>query len=370
MNILILLKSNNNIVTLEDCKTRSEFFAYMIKSLLPDYATAIIKNCNQNIKNISSRVDYIIYINDTGFYYENQNFIKNIKQLNNQPFKYIISSFGISNKFYTNEDVMFGLTKNDSNDKYIYIPPPVNEDLYTLRDTDYFCILFDNTQKIYDTLMVSICDIMKKVDDNNNIIICTINASVINYYDLELNLIETIYFDSYLDYINELSKVNLYVLTNTCSDTYKLYELSMCNIPILSHASLVPKNIVDELEIYTYSQINEIDWPTILNKSEAFNVREKLIMNNYSWTNAITIIINEFNKRSDNFLEIKIPVGDTSKTKTLNIVNLNKPNITDKKVIVDDINVTDKIYEILDLPVPEKPKPKRRILLQSQILRM
>ena len=80
MNIILLVKGNTNITSIEDCKTRADFFAYTIKSLLPNYITTVIKNCNQNINNIKS--DYIIYINETGFYYESNKFIKKIINYN------------------------------------------------------------------------------------------------------------------------------------------------------------------------------------------------------------------------------------------------------------------------------------------------
>ena len=285
-----------------------------------------------------------------------------------------IISFGLSNKFHTIENIMFGITQNMTNDRYIYIPPPLNEDLYISRSTDYFCIFFDHTQKIFDNQIITVCEIMKKIDDVA-IIICTINKSIINYYDLNLNLIETMRFDSYLDYITELSKANLYFVTNICADVYKLYELSMCNIPIVSHELFIPKNIIDELEIYTYSNINNINWRTVFGKLQIFNIRDKLIINNYSWTNAIYIITNELNKYISNSTNMdlsKIQNINVNKmqTKTLNINNYNRPNISKKQNSINDKNIMEKIYDILELPREEKPQPQRKMLIQSQILHL
>jgi hypothetical protein len=363
MNILILIKSNSDITLIENCKSRSEFFAYTIKNILPDYLNITIKNSSQNLSNITHQPDHIIYINDTGFYYENTNFIKNIRKL----FKSTISTFSISNKFYTNEDMMFGITKNGSNNKYIYIPPPLNEDLYIKRDTNYFCILFDNTKKIYDNqICIAVCEIFKKMGINDNIIVCTIDTTLINYYDLDLNFIDTIYFDSYLEYINELSKGNLYFITSLCSDVYKLYECSMCNIPIMTHMAYVPKNIVDELNIYIYSKLETIIWGDVFEKIDTFNIRETLIMKNYSWINTVTTIINNLDSNikvsSDVILARQNNIG------TLNITNFNKPNITNKQTNVEDSSVLNKICEILEINTITQPKPKRRLLLQSQLL--
>lgn len=382
MNFLILIKSNATINVIEDCKTRAEFMAYTIKSLLPDYMTITIKNCNQNINNI--QIDFIMYINETGFYYETCQFAKNINNITILNKNCKVLSFGISNKFYTIEDIMFGITQSTINDKYMYVYPPLNEDLYISRNTDYFCIFFDYTQNIYDPQIMAICEIMKKLSADINVIICTINTRMINYYDLDLNFIETMTFDSYIDYINELSKANLYFVTNICSDVYKLYELSMCNIPIISHELCIPKNIVDELDIYTYLHINNINWITIFYKLQNFNIRSKLIMNNYSWINFISTLINEISKQFEKTVQFDTTILNIKNTqlsnielskiqeisKTLNIGNCNRPYISNKLGNIHDNNVMEKIYEILDIVPKEKPKPQRKILLQSQILHL
>jgi hypothetical protein len=372
MNVLLLIKSDINLISIEDCKTRAEFFAYTIKSLLPDYINVVIQNCNRNINN--AQYDYIIYINETGFYYESNQFIKNIKNIKNSNKDCKIISFGLSNKFYTFEDIMFGITQNITNTKYTYLYPPLDADLYISRTTDYFCIFFDHTQKLYDNQIITICEVMKKLNDIN-VIICTINTSTINYYNLDLELIETMNFDSYLDYITELSKANLYFVTNICADIYKLYELSMCNIPIVSHELYIPKYIIEELEIYTYPHVNNINWVNVFNKLETFNIRDKLIINDYSWMNVISVITNELNTHIGNPLNINnmnvnANVNANVKTKTLNLNNYTKPSISQKQNIIHDSNVMEKIYNILELSHKEIEQPQRKMLLQSQILNL
>lgn len=353
MNILLLIKSDNtNLLQIDECKTRMEFFAYTIKMLIPDYINVTIKNISQNLTTINPIPDHTIYINETGFYYENSTIQKSLKNT--------ISSFTISNKFYTNENIMFGITKNTTNQKYLYIPPPLNEDIYIQRFTDYFIIFFDNiNQTTYN-----ICDILKKIGINDNIMICTINSTVINYYDLDLNLTDTIYFNSYLEYINELTKGNIYFNTNQCQDVYKLYELAMCNIMTISNKTHINPNIINDLSIFTYTDINNINWVLLFEQVDTYNARDKLIMGNYSWSNAITIIMNGL----DNNINISEETIKQIQIKTLNINNLTKPNIICNKSIVHDDTVMDKICDILEIRPTTKAKPKRRILLQSQLL--
>jgi len=356
MDMLILIKSNRNIINIEDCKTKTELFAYTIKSNLPNY-NVTIQNCYQNI---ITTYDYIIFVNDSGFYNETNDYLKHIKSLS----KYATLSFGMSNKFYTSEDIMFGLLKNVSNSKYIYIKPPLNEDLYIPRHDNLFYVFFDISVELYK--ITSICEKFKNI---NNVVICTINNSAINYYDIDLNLIQTINFNTYLDYINELSNGNLYFVTDITTDIYKLYELSMCNIKITSHPEFIPKNIVDELNIYTYTNINDLNWDMMYDLVQTHNIRDKLIMNDYSWTNAIFHINNELNKHimlNNNFND---PQNINEKTvKVLNVNNRNKPTIVTKTNVVDDNKVMDKIYEILEIQEIKKPSTKRRVLLQSNLL--
>jgi hypothetical protein len=353
MNILLLIKSDNtNLLQIDECKTRMEFFAYTIKMLIPDYINVSIKNISQNLSTILPIPDHTIYINETGFYFENPTIKKSLKNT--------ISSFAISNKFYTCEDVMFGITKNTTNYKYLYISPPLNEDIYIQRFTDYFTIFFDNiNQTTYN-----ICDILKKMGVNDNIMICTIDSTVINYYDLDLNLVDTIYFNSYLEYINELTKGNIYFVTSQCSDVYKLYELAMCNIITVSNKIHINPNIINDLSIFTYTDINNIKWELLFESVDTYNVRDKLIMDNYSWSNAITIIMNGL----DNNINISESDIKQIKFKTLNINNLTKPNIICNKPTIHDDNVMGKICDILEITPIIKTKPKRRILLQSQLL--
>ncbi len=357
MSILLLIKSNANIVNIEDCKTRTEFIAYTIKSYLINY-NVTIKNCYQPINLV---FDYIFFINETGFYNETSSFLKNIKLYS----KYGTFSFATSNKYYTNENIMFGILKNISNSKYVYIKPPVNEDFYISRDNNNINVLFDISNELYNEQLIYISDKIREYDSVN---ICTINTMKMNYHDINLNINYTIDFNSYLEYINELSNGNIYILTNTCNDIYKLYEFSMCNIKIISHESFIPKYIIDELDVYTYNDINKLNWDIVFNLAQTHNIRDKLIMDNYSWTNTIYYINSKLDSHT-NIINDTYNLQNDMTIKTLNINNHNKPMIITKTNIVEDDKVMDKIYEILEIKEVNQTKPKRRILLQSQVLR-
>jgi hypothetical protein len=348
MDIILLIKGNHIPNELDECINRMEFIAFTLKTLLDPIFTTTIKNISQNLSPYAHLP--IIYINETGFYYEDPTLIK--------QFKNTISTFALSNKFYTNENIMFGIIPNESNPKYKHICCPFDPDLYISRTTNNFIIHFDNLNQITQT----ICNILKQMTITNNILISTINPNTINYYDLDLNLIDTINFTTYLEYIAELSSGNIYFITEPQTDIYKLYEMSMCNILTVANYLYVDLNMINELNIYTYKNINEIDWKILFDTIDTFNIRDKLILN-YTWSNTLTTIIN-------NFIPQHIQPTQTIQYKSLNISNPKKPHIITPQQKINDITTTNKVNTLLKTTPNQKSItiPKRKLLLQSQLL--
>lgn len=334
-------------ITMDTCKTRIEFFACMIQMILPNVT---IKNSSQRINN-TQNIDHIIFINETGFYYENKNLINNFKQIS----KTGVSTFAISNKYFTNENIMFGITKNISNPKYIYTLPPLNNDIYINRQNSCITIHFDICKELYNDTMVKFCESIKNLNLDFDIMFCSLNTKMVNYYDINLNLIETIVFETYIDYVNEISKANMFIITNICNDIYKLYEYCMCNVLILSNDTFIPKNIIDELNVFVYGNINEINWGNVFDIMHNLNIRNTMIMEGYTWDSFVNIIIDNIKKLDINNIETNIKIPN----KILNINNYNKNNI---------INKNEKIE--LDIKEVTKVVPKRKMLLQSQLLNM
>ena len=109
-------------------------------------------------------------------------------------------------------------------------------------------------------------------------------------------------------------------------------------------------------------------------------------MNNYSWTNAISIITNKLNMYigqtnpvvgqvlantiTNKEINFQQQITDNTSTKTLNINNHGRPNISQKRDEINDNNLMEKIYDILEISQKEEVKPQRKLLLQSQILHM
>lgn len=356
MNILLMIKSDLDNITIETCHTRMEFFACMFNMVLPN---TIIKNSSQKVNNLQN-IDHVVFINETGFYYENKNLINNFKQIS----KTGVSTLAISNKYFTTENLMFGITKNVSNPKYIYSLPPLSSDIYINRQTSSIMIHFDICKDLYDVALVKFCESIKNLNLDVDIIFCSLNTKMGNYYDIDLNLIETIVFDTYIDYINEISKANMFIVTNICNDIYRLYEYCMCNVLIISNGTFIPSNIIDELDVYCYDNIDDVCWSDVFDKMNSCHIRD--IMSGYNWDNYVNVMMDNIKKLD----VVDVCVGCKITNKSLNIDNYNKNNVIVKNDKIEDKNVMDKVYDILDVKEVKQVVPKRKMLLQSQILSM
>lgn len=315
MKLLLLANCNNiNTSNIEDCKNRNEIFVFLLKSYLIKIADKnnlevdVIK-CFPNMKykkmkiNLFPKVDHIIFVDEKGLYDADYHFIHYLRKFA----KYTVSTICKNSKYLAGEDIMFNYIKcNINNDKIINVNPPCDTNLYNSRKEEgLIYILFNEPETVFDKLHPMIAERIKILSELKTIMednpttlfkIASINTHMIKIIDANNNILDTIQFKSYIDYIYELSSANMYFMADKCHDIYKLYELSMCNTLIISNIKYINTSIKNELDIITFGQ--SVDWEIIFERiSEKVNkCSTRIKLNNYTWENMIDIMIDSFTK--------------------------------------------------------------------------
>ena len=64
----------------------------------------------------------------------------------------------------------------------------------------------------------------------------------------------------------------------------------MANVVIVAKENLLDSRVVDELNIITYEDFNDVVWSTVLDMIDTINIRNKLIERNYTWKHAAKTI--------------------------------------------------------------------------------
>lgn len=341
MKILILINSEDQIIDLKDCKTKSDLFAFMFKIYIKEIKNVdlVINKCvpslemkstfkNPYLNNIPTS-DHIIYISDTGLYDANMSFIEYLKTKTTS-----ISTLCSNIKYYTCEDNLFTYDYLPLYPNFYKIKPPLDSSVYAPRkEQNELYILLD------------------KMPEGNITFPENAKVGVISYKKIKIiqPQRETIKFNMYIDYIYEISKANIFIISGKLHDIYLLYELAMCNtIPMLKDRSL-PCNLIKKLKLQFYTE--QIDWNIL---KIDYNVKDYLIKHKYTWENAISCIISQLKPiRSLPSNDYSIPpnVGYC-----LNIKNKNKPVVIEfKEEVNEDNDNKDKTI-------------KKKVILQSQLL--
>ena len=383
MKVQLLLNTNNvNINSLSDCKTKTELFAFMIKThikKLDEQIELSINKCfpctemkstfkKKTINNFK-KVDHIIFLDDSGFYRKHMTFINHLKKYSST-----ISTICEHSKFYNGEDAMFIYNNLLTNKNIHYIPTPLDENIYTsskLKNTIY--ILLDKNpdkfilNQIYNLISVNYLnnEISFIIGVINKTRIDFINISVNGNSDVFFNITKSIRFNSYMEYISELSKANLFISANEINkinDIYLLYELAMCNTLNVSKQGLIERNIIDELDLCIFDESIEINWREVFTKLDTYNIREKLITNHYTWENALKLILYQLNQilPSNKNNDRSIQIDQIKKGYCLNIISKNRPVI----VNLDDIH-----KKRIEANKSKSTNTKKRVLLQSELLK-
>jgi hypothetical protein len=365
--------------TLEECTTRTELFILLFKLNLNNFdgIELLVENCNPYLNpkpsftnltpNYFSISDHTLFIDDYGFYKKNESFINQIKKTT----KYSISTLLNNIKFSRAEDITFTFANSLHNKKSIFIKPPLDEHIYAPRkEKNIIYILLDKPSPLIKSFNIDMQVILQKINKlilkniNNGLVfkIGIIDHNSVDFVNIDGNTIEQKKFKMFIDFVYEISKANIFILTHKCIDTYFLYELAMCNTLIISKINIIDKRIIDELKIYTYN--DKLKWDDVFNMLLTYNSRQSLLENSYTWNNMIENMIGKF-KEFEKSTNITKPISDNTeqnnklnnKTYVLNIQHKNKPHIYEKinkpKIISDNNPV----------------KPKKNVLLQSRLLK-
>lgn len=365
MKILIVANSNNNeLDIIENCKSRNDFFSFMIikfsnefpniqfffRKYLMDHQ---IKNQQMNS---FPNVDHVIFIDEIGLYKKSKYLMDHIRSCSNNTVSTLCKSW----KFFNGEDIMFSFTNSKPNDKFIYIKPSLDDSIYLPdKQEDSFYILFNKSDIVSNTESLNKNSYLylkiKKLITNYDVKLqlAFINTNSIDFVDENFKIIDSKFFNNYLEYVDELKRSNIYCLLNTPNDLYSLYELSMCNTTIISQTSFINSIIQKELNIFVFQ--DKFKWNDVFDFMNNNDVRNFLVNNDYSWRNAISQIIN----RLDYF--------------QLNSVNKENQNKKEKKNIKYILNINNKNKPtVLNIKNNDENKIpnnlKNKILLQSQIL--
>ena len=381
-------------MNLEQCKTRNELFIYLFKIILENFDNmeVVIAKCYPYLDtkdsfkkfaiNVFPQVDHVLFIDDYGFHGKHQTFINQLRKHTTHS----ISSLLYDTKFSNLEDITFTFNNKQCNNKTTFIKPPLDEYIYVPRkDKNIIYILLSKPSHMMHLGDTNISFILSKIDklilknDNCNIIfkIGIIDHKTVNLIDTRGTIIETKKFDMYIDFVYEISKANIFILSNKIVDLYLLYELAMCNTLIISKMNVINKYIVDELKIYTYNE--KFKWDDIFNALMTYNTRQFLLTNDYSWTNMLNTIIDKMKKFEETNFKIKeIPNNNKiinkfhNKIHILNIAEKSRPQMYDMNEIskISNHNIMSRNMQKNQTDTQKNQTDKKLpIFLQSQLLK-
>ncbi|QKF94145.1 hypothetical protein QKU48_gp0687 [Fadolivirus algeromassiliense] len=342
MKILIICKTDPaNINFVEDCKSREDIFIYFIKNYLIDNTINdiefVMEKCFINIKlnpdykttlTKHKYVDHIIFINDIGFKNTNITFIRYLRNIASTSILSLCNNY----KYYCGENTLISFNKNIKEDKLLYIKPPLNSDLYSERkQKDHIFILLqkaDNLHEAYYNELIMILNKIKILVNNNKNFSFTlglINKKVIDYIDTDMTLLQTKIFESYIDYVYEISRANMFFIYFPIIDIYSMYEIAMCNTLIISKIGFIEKPICNELKIMTYN--TDFNWSDIFKQMSIYKQHDILLSNNYSWENFMEKLINYLGNTQINIKSINQSYNSNKLKFYLNIKDRRNPNI-------------------------------------------
>ena len=356
MKVLLLFNCSSNyyINDLDDCCTRTELFIFMIKTYMKEFPNInlSIKKCyldvdmkttfkNPTINNIP-KSDHIILVDDIGLYGTYPTFIEYLKLHTGS-----VSTIVRHSKFYGGEDNQFTYNHLPIHSCSHYIKPAIDDLIYYPRKEHKYIYVLLNKKPNYDMIKQ-----LLYLDKNYKCKIGIINTKSVKFIEIKdtcYEIIDTIKFAIYIDYVYELSKATIFIISEPIHDIYILYELAMCNtLPVIKCGS-VQNNIISELDLCTYD--DDINWKHILDRD--YDRRSYLIKHNYNWHNLLSVIFSQIT------LNPNQPGKEMSASicpkvgYCLNIKNKTKPVIIDLKK---------------DEELEESPKIiKKKILLQSQV---
>lgn len=304
--------------SLNNCKTRYDLFTYCFAQY--SNTSCRYKFCNTNI---------VMYINQSGYRNMDRKKFDDLRNKTN-----ILMSFCMSDKFYRGEDLTF--TYYETTGGCVYVPPPFDFNLYTpSKHQSDITILMTNPALGYEDQIQKILHSIQYLIDDNPLI--NFNIGIIDHKQLKKisldgTIIQTINFENYLEYINEIAGANIVFFTSPVYDIYDLYECAMCNTYIVI-PYFVETFIKNTFDVYNDTDIN---WNIIINKSMVCDTRTKLETENiYTWENMINIVNKSIEDIKDTIVNKSPETQKARYVHNLNIMNKSIPVITqivEKKV--------------------------------------
>lgn len=287
---------------LNKCITRFHFFAYIIFNYLKK-----IKGVDLTLKQLHpfynhinltdlefDSADHALLIEDNGFY-KSYDLYKVLK-------KKIIgakASINLYNKYVSNEDIYFYIFPVQTNfPNGFNLICPVDHILYNPnKSSDILSIIIGDDNKNSSSQKQNVLQQINNISDNTfeRIIIKNMTDFKFKIKDSKFDFINLEYINCYYDLINEFTKSHIYIVTSPLQDEYLLYELSMCNVLIVSYKDFIPLNLIEFLDIFVYTtDLLPID--QIIKKIFTHNIRLKLIKSNLTWKDNVKKIYQQLSK--------------------------------------------------------------------------
>ena len=320
MEVLLLINCGiMNLNMIENCRTRSEYFAYMLKkemskiegvnpTITKGYPMIKIRKTFKNIfVNNVQNADHIVFIDEYGFYDKDNTFLKQLKLVSH----YSVMSLCKHYKYYGGEDVMFSYIRYLEKDQLIHIKPPLDPEINKpIIKNNLIYILISKPESEFKNYNIdSTIYVLNKINElkqsniDINFEIALINTSSIDFIETDGNIVNSLSFNTYYEYITELNKATIYFQLIVVDDIYRLYELSMSDTLIITKGINISMMIVDELDIFKFDNEDDFSWNDVFSRINTKNTRKKLIDGNYTWENLAKVMINkmkEFKTEYDN----------------------------------------------------------------------
>lgn len=391
MEVIILINCGMmNLTMLEQCRTRSEYFAFMLKkemSLIEGVNPTIIKSYpmikirktfrNIFVNNIKN-ADHIVFIDEYGFYNKDKTFLQHLKLISH----YSVTSLCKHFKYYGGEDLMFTYTKYANKDKLYQIKTPLDPEINRpMKVNNVIYILISKpASEIRNYNIDETIKILSKINDlatNNPSVefkIALICSHSIDYIETDGNITNSVEFNSYYDYITEINKATMYFQLIQIDDIYRLYELSMSDTLIITTGIFIDMMIIKELNIFKYNK--DFSWNDIFSKINSNNIRQKLIDENYTWKNLANLMIEkmrefkiEYDNHDDNKVQNESSIRkEFYKPKVGYYLNTdNKKQVNRSKELKQTSNITNNRSISSVSSNSTKKKKKIPVLLQSSL---
>lgn len=276
------------------CETRSQLFAYNIyKYLIQKDVEVEIEQCFPTIKSSHMRnkllrktfpkVDHVLLVEEKGFYFRPDRYVDKLRTTTNG----LIAELSIIPKYISRDVVKFCLgPKYNSLKCSKYLGITLDEfALFPVDNIDTINLLVDknvDNESIYAQL--------KNFADNNkkDIVVNIYRWTYEDYekYNNQTTDIEVVDVESILDHYNVYSKIDMYFLNHKVDDEYKLYELGMANVMIVSPKEYIRQHLVDILDPVVYTS-SKIPWKDVFLKYNGFNIRDTLLEKEMVWSKSV-----------------------------------------------------------------------------------